>query len=90
MPKSLDKIGNKIPRNTVSSNNGARIVVVKNKRKKEKKLLLFKTISSSGLLPFWLLISVFIINESNKTKGITTNHPFKPWEKEALIDNSFK
>ena len=34
MPKSLDKIGNKIPRNTVSSNNGARIVVVKNKRKK--------------------------------------------------------
>ncbi len=36
MPKSLDKTGNKIPRNIVSSNKGANNVVVKNRRKKDK------------------------------------------------------
>jgi len=52
IPKSLDKIGSKIPRNIISSNNGARIVVVINKRTNEKRLLLLRTISSNGLLPF--------------------------------------
>ena len=32
VPKSLDKIGSKTPRNITSSNNGAKNVVVKNKR----------------------------------------------------------
>ena len=51
-PKSLERVGSKIPRNIVSSNRGANKVVVINKRKNDKKLLLLRTISSKGLLPF--------------------------------------
>ena len=51
-PKSLERVGSKIPRNIISSNTGAKIVVVTNNRKNEKLLLLFRTISSKGLLPF--------------------------------------
>ena len=36
VPKSLDKIGSKIPRKIISSNNGAKSDVVKNKIMKEK------------------------------------------------------
>ena len=36
IPKSLESIGSKIPRNIISSNKGAKSVVVKNKRVKEK------------------------------------------------------
>ena len=36
IPKSLDKIGSKIPRNIISSNKGAKSVVVKNKSMNEK------------------------------------------------------
>ena len=36
IPKSLDKIGSKTPRNMISSNKGAKTVVVKNKRINEK------------------------------------------------------
>ena len=35
-PKSLAKVGSKIPRNTISSNRGANIVVVTNNRKNDK------------------------------------------------------
>ncbi len=35
-PKSLERVGNKIPRNIISSNRGAKIVVVTNNRKNEK------------------------------------------------------
>ena len=34
-PKSLERVGSKIPRNIISSNRGAKIVVVTNNRKKE-------------------------------------------------------
>ena len=36
IPKSLERIGSKIPRNIVSSNKGAMSVVVINKIKKDK------------------------------------------------------
>ena len=35
-PKSLERVGSKIPRNTISSNKGAKRVVVTNNRKKDK------------------------------------------------------
>ena len=35
-PKSLERVGSKIPRNIISSNRGAKIVVVTNNRKNEK------------------------------------------------------
>ena len=35
-PKSLERVGSKIPRNIISSNRGAKRVVVKNNRKNEK------------------------------------------------------
>ena len=35
-PKSLERVGNKIPRNIISSNKGAKRVVVMNKRIKDK------------------------------------------------------
>ena len=35
-PKSLERVGSKIPRNIISSKKGARKVVVKNKRTKDK------------------------------------------------------
>ena len=35
-PKSLERVGSKIPRNIISSNRGAKIVVVINNRKNEK------------------------------------------------------
>ena len=35
-PKSLERVGSKIPRNTISSNRGANIVVVTNNRKNDK------------------------------------------------------
>ena len=35
-PKSLERVGSKIPRNIISSNKGAKIVVVTNNRKNEK------------------------------------------------------
>ena len=41
IPKSLDNIGSKTPRNIISSNNGAKKVVVMNKRIKAK-LLFFQ------------------------------------------------
>ena len=52
IPKSLDNIGSKTPRNIISSNNGAKKVVVINKRIKAKLLLFSRTISNKGLLPF--------------------------------------
>ena len=85
IPNSLDKIGSKTPRKITSSKNGAKNVVVKNKRINEKILLSFKTISSKGLLPFWLLIKRFIIKETNKTKGIIIKKPFIPWNIASLI-----
>ena len=36
IPKSLDKVGSKIPRNIISSNRGAYRVVVINNRKNDK------------------------------------------------------
>ena len=36
IPKSLDKIGSKIPRKIISSNKGANSVVVKNKSMNDK------------------------------------------------------
>ena len=36
IPKSLDKIGNNVPLNIISSKSGAKTVVVMNKRKKAK------------------------------------------------------
>ena len=36
IPKSLERVGSKIPRNIISSNRGAKIVVVTNNRKNEK------------------------------------------------------
>ena len=51
-PKSLERVGSKIPRNIISSNKGAKIVVVTNKTINDQKLLLLRTISSKGLLPF--------------------------------------
>ena len=39
-PKSLERVGSKIPRNIISSNKGANRVVVTNNRKNDKKLLL--------------------------------------------------
>ena len=36
IPKSLARVGSKIPRNMISSNRGARIVVVTNNRKNER------------------------------------------------------
>ena len=35
-PKSLERVGSKIPRNIISSNRGANIVVVTNNRKNDK------------------------------------------------------
>ena len=35
-PKSLERVGSKIPRNIISSNNGAKRVVVTNKRINDK------------------------------------------------------
>ena len=35
-PKSLERVGSKIPRNIISSNRGANRVVVKNNRKNDK------------------------------------------------------
>ena len=67
IPKSLERVGSKIPRNIISSNKGARRVVVTNKKINGKKFLLLRTISNKGLLPFWLSIRLFIITEINKT-----------------------
>ena len=36
IPKSLERVGSKIPRNIISSNRGAKRVVVKNNRKNDK------------------------------------------------------
>ena len=36
IPKSLERVGSKIPRNIISSNKGANRVVVKNNRKNDK------------------------------------------------------
>ena len=36
IPKSLERVGSKIPRNIISSNKGAKSVVVKNKRINDK------------------------------------------------------
>ena len=36
IPKSLERVGSKMPRNIVSSNRGAKRVVVKNNRKNDK------------------------------------------------------
>ena len=36
IPKSLARVGSKIPRKIISSNKGAKRVVVKNKRKKDR------------------------------------------------------
>ena len=36
IPKSLERVGSKIPRKIISSNKGAKRVVVKNKRKKDR------------------------------------------------------
>ena len=35
-PKSLERVGSKIPRNIISSNKGASKVVVKNNKKNDK------------------------------------------------------
>ncbi len=35
-PKSLERVGSKIPRNIISSNRGAKIVVVPNNRKNDE------------------------------------------------------
>ena len=51
-PKSLERVGSKIPRNIISSNRGAKRVHDTNNKKKDKKLLLLRTNTSKGLLPF--------------------------------------
>ena len=36
IPKSLERVGNKMPRNIISSNKGAKSVVVTNRRMNDK------------------------------------------------------